>query len=69
MIHQLEVALGKNVREIRTDLGLTQPQFGARLGRKRGYVSKIETGHNMSLRKLMELASKLDVDPVDLLRE
>ena len=46
---------GERVREIRKNLGLTLEKFGAKLGVKKGAISKIETGENSLTESMIKL--------------
>lgn len=60
--------VGENVRRIRQDRGLTQEQFADQSGFSQQYLSGLERGRrNPTVVTLFELASALDVTPVDLL--
>ena len=62
--------LAANVRSIRLGLGLSQEELANRSGLHRTYVGAIERAErNVSLATVEALATGLDRDPVDLLRE
>lgn len=68
--NQLQVNLGRNLRAIREELGLSQEKFAEHLGFHRTYAGALERGErNVSLRSLEHLADLLHIDPLDLLRE
>lgn len=46
---------GERVREVRKSLGLTLEKFGAKLGVKKGAISKIETGENSLTESMIKL--------------
>jgi len=61
--------VGRNVRRIRLEAGLTQEQFAERSGFAQQYVSSLENGRrNPTVVTIYELATALDVTPIDLLR-
>ena len=61
--------LGRNVRALRTQRGLSQEQLAFEAGMKRAYLSDLERGtRNPSVRALGRLAEALGVEPGDLLR-
>jgi transcriptional regulator with XRE-family HTH domain len=65
----LQRAVGENLREYRRSRGINQEDFADMLGLHRTYMGGIERGErNLSLRKVEQLAAKLDVDPFSLLR-
>lgn len=60
--------LGKNVRRLRTDAGLSQEELAFRAHMKRGYLSDLERGtRNPSVRALGRIAEALAVPPSRLL--
>ena len=62
--------VGKNVRRLRHELGLSQEEFADRCGLHRTYVGAIERGErNITLATLARLASTLSVDPRELFEE
>jgi len=63
-------SLGKKVRSIRLQRGLSQEELAFRAGFKRGYLSDLERGtRNPSVRALGRIASALDVEPAALLTD
>jgi len=63
---EARVALGGEIRRLRTARGLTQQQLGSPL--TRAYVCSIERGRALpSLASLVLFAQRLDVAPSDLL--
>jgi transcriptional regulator with XRE-family HTH domain len=60
--------VGKNVRELRTRLGISQEELGFRSSLDRTYVSGVERGvRNPTVLVLGRLAAALDVEPSTLL--
>lgn len=60
--------VGRNVRRVRTERGLTQEQFAERSGFSQQYISDLERGRrNPTIVSLYELAVALEVSPVALL--
>lgn len=60
--------VGENVRRIRQGNGLTQEQFADQSGFSQQYLSGLERGRrNPTVVTLFELATALNVTPVDLL--
>ena len=55
--------IGARLRMIRTERGLTQDQVAARVGTGQDVIQKIENGHSLRPRILMEIAEALDVNP------
>ena len=76
MVHRMESGelqrrVGRNLRAYREGTGMSQEEFAHEVsGFHRTHQSAIERGQkNMSLAALENLAEKLEVDPLDLLRE
>lgn len=60
--------IGRNVRRIRGERGLTQEQFAERSGFSQQYISDLERGRrNPTVVSLFELAQALGSTPVELL--
>ncbi|GAB3589321.1 helix-turn-helix transcriptional regulator [Angustibacter peucedani] len=69
MEEALQARLGRNLRGLRAERGLSQEQLAAVLGVHRTYMGALERGQrNVSLRSLERLAAALEVDPLELLR-
>jgi transcriptional regulator with XRE-family HTH domain len=61
--------VGRNVRRIRNERGLSQEQLSERSGFTQQYLSGLERGHrNPTVVTLFELAQALGVEPVDLIK-
>ncbi len=59
--------VGRNVRRIRLEKGLSQEQFAEASGFTQQYLSGLETGRrNPTIVTLYEIASALDVEHVEL---
>jgi transcriptional regulator with XRE-family HTH domain len=59
--------VGRNVRRLRGELGLTQEAFAVRSGFSQQYVSDLERGlRNPTVVTLFELSQALGVAPADL---
>jgi len=60
--------MGRNVRRLREEAGLSQEQLAFEAGMKRSYVSDLERGtRNPTVRALGRLAAALKVEPASLL--
>ncbi|MBI2260705.1 MAG: helix-turn-helix transcriptional regulator [Caulobacterales bacterium] len=67
---ELVAQLGRNVRTIRTEIGLSQEEVAFRAGLKRSYLSDLERGtRNPTVRALGRIAEALGVPPSRLLQE
>ncbi len=63
-------AFGRRVRQLRSNLGLSQEQFAERCGLHRTYIGAIERGErNVSLLNIEKIAIALGVKIVDLFVE
>lgn len=59
----LQVDVGRRVRRIRTERGISQEQLAAALGVHRTYLGGVERGErNLTLRSVERLAERLGVD-------
>lgn len=62
--------LGRNVRTIRLEAGLSQEELAFRAGLKRSYLSDLERGtRNPSVRALGRIADALGIAPSELLKD
>ncbi len=65
MDHLLLQSVGRRIREIRKEKGLTQEQVGERGGFNYSYIGRIERGDkNVSLLTIEKIAEALDVEPM-----
>lgn len=65
---ELQKRVGENLRAHREAEGLSQEAFAEVLGVHRTYMGAVERGQrNLTLQSLERIASKIGVDPVDLL--
>lgn len=65
---ELPQILGRNVREARLRLGISQEELAFRAEMKRSYVSDLERGtRNPSVKAVARLATALGVAPASLL--
>ena len=64
----LQRALGRNLRAVRADLGLSQEAFANVLGVHRTYMGGLERGErNLTLVAVERIADKLGIEPLNLL--
>lgn len=65
----LQRTVGRNLRAIRTERGLSQEAFAGVLHVHRTYMGGLERGErNLTLKSLERIAMRLGVEPLDLLR-
>ncbi len=68
MENQLHILVGKNVRKIRNNLGISQEELADICGLHRTYIGGIERGErNLTVNTLQTLANALNVPPELLL--
>lgn len=66
----LVVTLGRNIRRLREEAGLSQEQLAFDAGMKRSYLSDMERGvRNPTVRALGRIALALKIEPGELLRQ
>jgi len=66
----LRQRLAHNLRNLRTERGVSQERLGEAAGFHRTYVSQVERGAaNVSIDNLEKLAEALAVDPGELLKQ
>ena len=64
----MRALVGRNVRRLRLERGLTQEQFAERSGFTQQYISDLERGRrNPTVVSLLELAQALEATPVTLI--
>ncbi len=66
----LQQIVGRRLRALREARGLSQESLAEELGFHRTYWGSLERGErNLTLGSLTQLAERLGVDPLDLLRD
>ena len=66
----IAILVGRNVRALRRDAGVTQEELGFQAGFERSYISDLERGtRNPTIRALEKLASALGVPAKRLLED
>ena len=64
----LQHRFGRNLRQLREQLGLSQEAFADVVGYHRTFVGGVERGErNLTLQTVERLSAKLDADPLALL--
>ena len=67
---ELARVLGRNLRSYREERHLSQEAFADVVGVHRTYMGGLERGErNLTLKSLERLAERLELDPLDLLRD
>ncbi|GBE37837.1 MAG TPA: XRE family transcriptional regulator [Nitrospirae bacterium] len=62
--------VGKNLRNIRKKLGLTQEEVALRSGLSQGYINQLENGKRMFTQKSIEhITEALDIPVIEFFRE
>jgi transcriptional regulator with XRE-family HTH domain len=65
---ELQRIVGRNIRRLRRERGLSQEDLAAEIGVHRTYMGGVERGErNLTLRSLERLAERLGVSPLSLL--
>lgn len=66
----LQRIVGRNIRRLRRERGLSQEELADEIGVHRTFMGGVERGErNLTLQTLERLAERLGVDPVNLLSE
>jgi transcriptional regulator with XRE-family HTH domain len=64
----LQTRVGRNLRALRLEQGLSQEEFADRLGLHRTYMGGVERGErNLTLKSVERLAAMMGIDPLSLL--
>ena len=63
----ITVSLGKRIRELRTQTGLSQEKFALKIGRDRTYFASVEAGkRNIAICNIKKIADGLGVSLSEL---
>lgn len=62
-LKESEGGIGERLKQTRQTLGLTQQQLASQAGTNQAVIQKIENGHSLRPRVLVDLAVALDVNP------
>ena len=64
----IRIVLGRNVRELREGVDMSQETLASLCGISRGYISRIEKGRvNVTLGTIERIANVFNVEVIDLL--
>lgn len=65
----LQRTVGRNLRAVRNQRGLSQEAFATAINVHRTYMGGLERGErNLTLRSLERIAARIGIDPLELLR-
>ena len=66
----MQIVVGRNIRRLRRERGLSQEDLADEIGVHRTYMGGVERGErNLTLRSLERLAERLGVSPLSLLED
>lgn len=66
----MQIVVGRNIRRLRQERGLSQEDLADEIGVHRTYMGGVERGErNLTLRSLERLAERLGVSPLSLLED
>ena len=66
----MQIVVGRNIRRLRRERGLSQEDLADEIGVHRTYMGGVERGErNLTLRSLERLAQRLGVSPLSLLAD
>lgn len=69
MVRMITVLLGKRIRELRTEKGLSQEKFALLIDMDRTYFASVELGkRNIALKNIEKIAKGLDVSLEELFK-
>jgi len=64
------IELGKRIRELREQTGLSQEKFALKIGMDRTYFASVEAGkRNIAIRNIKKIADGLDVTLSELFED
>lgn len=67
MNSEIQIQFGKRVRQLRTNLGISQEKFALQINMDRTYFSSVETGkRNISLMNIQKIAQGLNISISEL---
>ncbi|MGM0934047.1 MAG: helix-turn-helix domain-containing protein [Bacteroidota bacterium] len=67
---KIEEKLGRRIKQIRTEKGVSQEELAFRCDLHRTYISSVELGkRNVSIRNIEKIALALDVELIELFKE
>lgn len=70
MTTDIAQALGQRIKDLRTQMGLSQEKFALQINMDRTYFASVEAGkRNIAIRNIQKIAEGLNVSLSDLFRE
>ncbi|MDE7424462.1 MAG: helix-turn-helix transcriptional regulator [Lachnospiraceae bacterium] len=67
MKSEIQIQFGNRVRQLRTNLGISQEKFALQINMDRTYFSSVETGNrNISLMNIQKIAQGLNISISEL---
>lgn len=66
---ETQIKLGKVIRELRSEIGLSQEKFALKIGMDRTYYSSVESGkRNISLQNIEKISNGLNISLSELFK-
>ncbi len=70
MTTDIAQALGQRIKDLRTQMGLSQEKFALQISMDRTYFASVEAGkRNIAIRNIQKIAEGLNVSLSDLFRD
>lgn len=70
MTTDIAQALGQRIKDLRTQMGLSQEKFALQINMDRTYFASVEAGkRNIAIRNIQKIAEGLNVSLSDLFRD
>ena len=70
MTTDIAQALGQRIKDLRTQMGLSQEKFALQISMDRTYFASVEAGkRNITIRNIQKIAEGLNVSLSDLFRD
>ena len=70
MTSDIGLAFGQRIKDLRTQMGLSQEKFALQISMDRTYFASVEAGkRNIAIRNIQKIAEGLNVSLSDLFRD